>query len=127
MIDFPDMNDFYFDPEILVHRPAATEHQPVSLPPDFFAYLQRASTSEATLSPAFDAVTSPSSTLPRSLPDNGISRTTTGELPTVIGTGIVRSEQVGEFWERYNAYPKYLRNVAKRKKRKHQKYEIESV
>jgi hypothetical protein len=118
MTNLPDTSGFYFDPEILGHVPTMPEHQPVSLTPNLFAYLQGTSTSAATFSPAFDTVTSPSSTPPRAPP---------GELPTVIRTGIVRSEQVGEFWERYNAYPRYLKNLTKRKKRKHHKVKIGSV
>jgi hypothetical protein len=122
-----DTAGFYFDPEILGQVPAAPEHPPVWVAPNFFAYLHGTSASAATFSPALDTVPSRSSTPPRSFPEIGISRTRPGELPTVTGTGTVRSEQIGEFWERYGAYPRYLKNLTKRKKRKQQKVRIGSV
>jgi hypothetical protein len=124
MTDCPETSGFYFDPEILGRRPPTPERQPIRESPNLFDYLQGPSASPATFSPAFDAGASPPSTPPRSLPDIETAR----QQPCVLLMGgVVRSEQVGVFWERYNAYPRYLKNFTKRKKRKSQKPTIGSV
>jgi hypothetical protein len=127
MSDSPDTGGFYFDPEILRSDPVPSVGVPPPFTPDLFAYLQSASASAATFSPSFDQAPSLSNTPPRSLPDIGVASPRPGESPGERGTGVVRSEQVGTFWERYNAYPRYLKNLTKRMKRKNQKARVGSA
>jgi hypothetical protein len=117
----PETSGFYYDPEVLGGVPPTSPQAPEPLAPDLFAYLQTSSFSAATFSPSIDdgSAATPS-TPPRSLPDIGIG----GLRPPDGGDGgggMVCSEQVGVFWERYNAYPRYLKNLTKRKKRRERK------
>jgi hypothetical protein len=112
----PETSGFYYDPEVLGAAPPVRPHAPEPLAPDLFAYLRASSFCAATFSLSIGggSATTPQ-TPPRSLPDIAAGRSRPG------AGGVVHSEQVGAFWERYNAYPRYLKNLTKRKKRRERK------
>jgi hypothetical protein len=115
-----DASGFYFDPEILGGGPPTLSHDPPPLAADLVEYL-RAASAPSQLSSSTSEVGGASwlSTPPRSLPDiTAAPEEGGGPSPEA---SVVRSEQVGAFWERYRAYPKYLKNVTKRKKRRDRK------
>jgi hypothetical protein len=116
MSGIPETSGFYYDPEVLGGAAPGSPPAPEPLAPDLFAYLQGSSFSAATFSPSIDggSTTTPN-TPPRSLPEIDATR-----IHPPHG-GVVRSDQVGAFWERYNAYPRYLKNLTKRQKRRERK------
>jgi hypothetical protein len=109
----PFHHSFYFDPEIIDFLPDSDSRPPMS---SFSTF----ATGKIQLYPAsfpcdpFPVYSDASERLPAMAP----AETDTEALGTATTIGNVDTIQIRTFWNLYRAYPHYLQNVEKRKKRR---------